>query len=145
MALKTYDLSKVIVTVNGLPIVGGADGDKIAIERATDDWTLTVGADGETTRSKQNNASGTITLTLQYGADANSVLSALQKLDDSTGFGTFAIVVNDTLGLSLCSSTDAFIMRPPALTYGRDVGQVEWSIMCGHLSISPGLQIPTAL
>jgi hypothetical protein len=145
MALKTYDLSKVIVTVAGIPLQGGADGDKIAVERTADTWTMTVGADGETTRSKQNNASGTITITLQYGADANSILRELFKLDDSTGFGTFPIAVRDTLGVSICSSRDAFISKPPGLTYGRDVGSVEWVIMCGHLTIEPGLQIPTAL
>lgn len=145
MALKTYDLSKVILTVAGLPIEGGADGDKISIERGTDSWTLTVGADGEKTRSKQNNDSGTITITLQYGADGNVILEGLRSLDDSTGFGTFPIVVNDTLGTSLCSSTDAFIMRPPTITYGRDVSTVEWQVMCGTLNIKAGVLISTSL
>lgn len=58
--MKTYDPSQVVATVGGRPLAGFAPGTFIEAERAEDAYSMTVGIDGEGTRSKSNNKSGTV-------------------------------------------------------------------------------------
>ncbi len=138
MAVRTYNLADVILTLGGIPIEGGSDGDKIAIAPTGDDWTMQVGTDGEVVRSFQNNLSGRVTVTLIYGAPSNAFLSDTAKGDRETGTGVLTLSVADTRGNSLMSAESAWIMKRPEVTYGRDAGSVEWALDCAQITIEPG-------
>lgn len=137
MSVINHDASAVIVTAGGTPLGGWADGDFITIEKP-ERWTKQEGSDGEVARSKQNKPGGTITITLMSGTESNSVMEALQALDELTGAGVFPISVTDMNGSLVAFSADAWISKPPTGTRGRDNGSVEWAIDCGHLQLVQG-------
>jgi hypothetical protein len=49
--MKTYDPSQVVATVGGRSLAGFAPGTFIEAERTEDAYSMTVGIDGEGTRS----------------------------------------------------------------------------------------------
>lgn len=134
-----YDFRQVVVTVAGVPIEGFADGDSIAIERASDDYTMQVGSDGEGARSKQNNKSGSITLTLMRGADSNLYLQGLYLADEVSGAGAVPVVIADLRGSMVAGTTAGWIKKLPGGTFGRDNGTVEWVFDTTSLEIGHGL------
>lgn len=135
MALKTYDFKKVAVIINGNIISGFAEGSSIKVERQNPGWNLQIGADGEGVRSKSNDASGKITLTLQQGADSNKILSTLAQADEVSGSGVFAALIKDGSpnGNSLHSAEQAFIQKISDAEYSKDAGTREWVILTDKL------------
>lgn len=126
--LKTYDAGEVAVIFAGSPITGGADGDFVSIEQNEDGFTLAVGVDGEGARSKSNNRSSRVTLTLLATSAANAVLSALYNTDIRTanGDGIAPLLIKDNSGNSLYTADKAWIVKPPTAAFGREVGTREW-------------------
>lgn len=133
-----YDFRQVVVTVAGVPIEGFADGDSIGIERAADDYTMVVGNDGVGARSKQNNRSGSITLTLMNGAPSNLYLQGIYAADEVSGAGAVPVVIADLRGGFLAGATAAWIKKLPAASRGRDNGSTEWVFDTVDLQILHG-------
>lgn len=133
MAVRTYNPKEVSVIVSGYIIGGFADGTFVNVERNNDSWTLSVGADGEGTRSKSSDRSGRITITLNQSSASNDVLSALELTDDATGTGTFAFLVKDNFGTSLFAADTAWIVKPAAAPYGKESDNREWIIETDNL------------
>lgn len=132
-----YDFRQVAVLVGGVPIEGFADGDSISVERTSDGYTMSVGLDGEGVRSKQNNDSATITLTLMAGAPANAILQGLYEVDELSGVGTFPLAITDLRGSFLCATDAAWVKKVPTRTFGRNNGTIEWvlettQLLMGH-------------
>jgi hypothetical protein len=138
MATRTYSAKEVIATVNGVIISGFADGDSIVVEFNDDAWRDAAGNDGEVARSKVNDPRGTITLTLLQTSISNDFLNGLATVDQLTGLAQLSVQIRDLRGTSLAFSNDAWILRTPTKTYGRDVGNTEWPIRCGNLQSSIG-------
>lgn len=133
MALNTYNPKEVAIIVGGNIIDGFADGTFINVERDEDSYTLQVGSDGEATRSKNNNLSGTVTLTLRQGSPSNAILSALAQQDELNGSGIVPLLVKDNSGSSIHSAETAWIQKPSAAEYGRESGSREWVIRTDRL------------
>jgi hypothetical protein len=74
MATYQYDPAQVIVALGGTTISGYADGTFVEVAFDEQQWNKVTGADGATQRSKTNNYTGTITLTLLNGAASNDFL-----------------------------------------------------------------------
>ena len=87
MAVKTYNAADVIVIVGTSQMQGLAEGTFVEVSREVEAFTKQTGSDGEVTRSKTNNKSGTVTLTLQQGSASNDFHSALAKLDEESAAG----------------------------------------------------------
>jgi hypothetical protein len=135
---KTYDFKKVAVLVSFVPLVGFIDGDAVTVEMNDDDWELIVGADGEPTRSKKNNKSGRITVRLQASSLSNDYLDGLRKLDDLTGLGQIPIMIKDLFGTDLVVAAACWLVKPPAMTFGRSSSQREWIFESGSIDLSQG-------
>lgn len=133
MSVKTYDPKQISTIIGALPVTGFSDGDMVRIERNEDLWTLMVGADGESTRSKSANKSGKITLTLLASSDSNDYLSGLQAADELTGKGTFAVLIKDNFGRSLYSAATAWITKHPNAAFAKESGTREWVIETDEL------------
>ncbi len=126
MSVKTYDPKQISVVIGSQPIHGFADGDFVAVERNEDDWTLLVGADGESTRAKNANKSGKITLTLLASSASNDYLSDLQKADELSGTATFGALIKDSFGTSIYSAATLWCVKQPPATFSKDAGTREW-------------------
>ncbi len=75
MRLATYVPRKIVITLGGTVVTGYADGTFVSFERTSDAFNVITGADNLTTRTKTNDKSGTLTLTLQQTRISNDKLS----------------------------------------------------------------------
>jgi hypothetical protein len=105
----------------------------VKIGRNEDSFTLKVGADGETTRAKNANKSGKLTLTLMQSAVSNEVLSALQAGGRASGNATFSVQVKDARGTSIWNAATAWISKVSDAEYAKEVTSREWVIETDEL------------
>ena len=138
MAIRTYDPKNVKIIAGGIPITGYADGSFVVISRNADAFTLYTGADGQSSRSKSNDRSGTITLTLAKTSLSNDFLSAFAEADELTNSGVFPIVVKDLSGTTTAFSDSAFIQKKPDWTGSKEIDESEWVIMCPDMDYVHG-------
>jgi hypothetical protein len=124
--MKTYDAKRVAIVINNIIVTGFGDGDFVAVERNEDTYALQMGTDGEGTRSKTNNKSGRITITTMQGSVANLALSGFGLIDEKSSAGAVKIEVKDLNFLSSYTANQAWLVKPPAATFGREAGGREW-------------------
>lgn len=120
-----YDPGKLIVSLGLLPspISGYQKGTFIKIARDAQAFMKFVGSDGETTRVRNRNRSGSMEITLQQGSASNATLSALAEVDELTGQGVVPMTFMDMSGTSpqsVAASTYAWIRKKPDMTFGGE-------------------------
>lgn len=128
---QTYDSKQVIVIVGGNYMQGLADGTFLNIVPNADDFTKVVGADGNVARSKSNDASFRVTLTLMQTSASNDVLSALRRSDKIANAGIVPIQVKDLGGRTLFSAPECWVARPPDSEFGKELSQRQWMLDTG--------------
>lgn len=135
MPLRTYDPSQVSIVFAGVPVDGFADGTFLSVEQNEDSFTLQVGTDGESVRSKSNNRSGRATFTLMQSSATNDLLSALHTLDISTpnGDGIGPLLIKDLSGRSIYTAEKSWIVKPPAAGFAREAESREWVVETDNL------------
>lgn len=133
---KTFNLKRCLITVNGVPVSGFADGDAVTAARNEDSYSLTIGADGERLRNRSNNNSGRLTFNLMYSSPLNTVFQGLNTLDESTGLGQAAILITDLNSGSSAFAAQAWVVKPPDLTLGMEAGAREWVFETGDLQLN---------
>ncbi|NIM20432.1 MAG: DUF3277 family protein, partial [Candidatus Latescibacteria bacterium] len=121
MALTNYNPDRVTLILGGIIIDGFADGQFVEVEMNNDAYALTVGTDGDGTRAKSNDRSGTITFNLMMSSATNDALSALHNLDLNSpgGDGVVPFLMKDLEGRTLVTAERAWIRRFPTATYDR--------------------------
>ena len=140
MAVRSYDAKRVVVAFAGIPLRGFADGTFINAEYNEDLYALKVGADGEATRSRNNNNSGRVTLTLLATSPSNAALSSLFNLDLFTpgAVGTGPLLIKDRSGSTIVSAETAWIVKPPAMEFAREASEREWILETDNLLFFAG-------
>lgn len=85
MALQgTQSLKHCIVSINGLPITGAAEGEFINITYSQPVYTFQEGADGELHRSKTGSTVGTITISVyQTSLSARRILDNVVRIQEA--------------------------------------------------------------
>lgn len=134
MATVTYDPSDVVVTFGSI-ISGFADGTFVKISRNEDAMTLTVGADGLGARARNNNKSGTITITLMQTSQSNEILSGLAIDDELTASGVLPVLVKDKNGQTLAMGASGWIKKIPDVEFSKDIATREWVIEVEKLNL----------
>lgn len=133
MTVRTYDPSRVIVTVAAATLSGFAEDTFVNIEEIGDGVTSTVGADGEVARAMSADRRCRVTITLQQTSAGNDILSALLAADRlSGGNGLFPIAVADLRGRTVFASSEAWVVKNPAAEFGAQPGSREWTIETGN-------------
>lgn len=138
MSVKRYDPKDIIVTLAGAPMEGFAEGTFVNAERTNDSFQTVVGADGEGARAKSNDQSGTVTVTLMQTSLSNDILSAQLTLDELQGDGVFPLLIKDLNGLTIIAAESAYIQKPPAAGYGRELEDRVWVIATPKLEMFIG-------
>lgn len=130
MGLKTYSTKNVIISIGAVPILSGfAPDSKISVSTDNDLYTHTADIDGlVNVRSRNNDRVVTITLKLMQGAQANDLLESYHTADKSNNSGTFAFTMSEVGGKSVVTSSMAYIIKDPDLSYDKEVGVHEWTI-----------------
>lgn len=121
---KTYNPKDILVSVNGVPVTGYADGtDVISIDYETDFVGDMVGVTGEGAFVEHNDRRATITLKLMATSPMNDVLSALVA-----GNVEFAVSMTDNRGTSVAAGASCRVTKLPQVQYGNEIGVREWPI-----------------
>ena len=135
---KTYDPLQVSVIVGAHIVTGFADGTFVSVERNNQTFELVSGASGETARSKSNDRSGTITITLLQTSESNSVLQGFATADELSNSGKFPVIVKDNNGESLYEATEAWIQQPATAEFSKEISEREWVLETGQLIMASG-------
>lgn len=136
--MKTYDPKQVQIIVGGIPLSGFADGSFVTVARAEDAWTMTVGADGEGTRSKSNNKSGQITVVLMQSSQSNQYLSNLILADEINNAGLVPTMVKDGSGSSLYMAEQSYVKKAPDSDFAKVAGTRTYVIETDNLQMFNG-------
>ena len=121
-----YDPKKVRLFLMTQRVTGYAADTKIVVARNEDNTIPHVGVDGEVSLALSRNQSGVVTVSLQNTSVWNGYLSDWQKQASVTGLVFFPVLLEGSQGLGL--STIGWIQKQPDLTYGTEVGQMDWEI-----------------
>lgn len=121
-----YDPKKVRLSIMTQRVTGFAADTKIVVARNEDNIIPHMGVDGELSAALSRNQSGVVTVSLQNTSKWNGYLSTWQKQAAITGLIFFPVILEGSQGLGL--STIGWIQRQPDLTYGTEVGQMDWEI-----------------
>lgn len=138
MALKPYDFKQVAFILGGRIITGFAEGEAITVERDEDSFTLMVGADGDATRAKSNNRSGTVTIRLLQTSESNLILQGFASADELSNAGLVPMLIKDNSGNSLFTAEQAWVQKPPAASFGAEGTEREWVIRTDNLIMVHG-------
>ena len=133
---RTWNINDVGFSLNGYPIEGGGENERLTIEWDSDTWEDIQGVDGETVRNATNDLRATITLTLRATSPFNDTIEGLRAADATTGLGVVAALV-DLPGIGSFVSPESWIMRPANMTLGRSPGERQWPIRCAALTPVP--------
>ena len=136
--IRTYNAARVVVIYNGFNITGFADGTFINITMQNDGITTQVGADGELARAVNADRRCTVTITLQQTSNANDFLSTMFSVDALTCGGRIGpILVQDLCGDTLFAASEAWIVKPADIEFGKEITTRAWAIHTG----APGVYL----
>lgn len=135
---KNYDPGRVVGSWRGIPFLGFMDSTFLSAERSEDAFALSVGGQGDVTRVRSRNRTGTVTLTLQAASPTNDLLSAQAILDELTGLGYGPLLIKDLNGTTLVEAAIAWIKKAPSVEFATDASGREWTFECAELTIVAG-------
>lgn len=136
--MKTYDPAKNLFSFSGNLITGFAPDTFIKASRNSDGFTLTKGASGEGARSKSNDRSGIVELTLLSSSQSNDILAAIAAADELAGTGTGSLYMKEFNGTARLSGRDAWVKKQPDMERGAAVGNTVWTIEVDDLEMFNG-------
>lgn len=133
MTVPTYNAAEINISVGGANISGYASGTFVSISSEAPLYNPTVGADGEVSRSRSNNRSGTLTLTLLQTSASNDVLSALAAADELTDGGCVPFFLKDSRGRTLVTA-QCWIQQYPDVVFSDQEEGRAWTIYLAQMS-----------
>lgn len=136
--LTQYDPGEIILNANGIDLAGFAAGSFIKVLRTVDAFGMSVGADGETTRVKSQNMSGSISATFVQGSPSNDVLSALATQDEISSNAVFPILLKDANGTTIASGAKCWIKKKAEVTFAVESESREWTFDIAQLVLTVG-------
>jgi len=94
--IKTYDPAAISMSVANIIVSGFEPGTFITLTRNTNNFVTTLGPDGkELIRTKRNDRSAMLTLTLRQSSDSNLSLANLAEQDEKNADGLVEIGISD--------------------------------------------------
>jgi hypothetical protein len=139
--MATYNLDQVSCSLAGIPVLGGwGEGESLTIKRNSEIYENTVGRGGHVVRSRTNDQTGTVEITLLQTDPVNTAFAALARLDENTphgaGIGTFQS--RDRENGDEYVAGKAWIQAWPDTDFARKAGDRTWMVYCEKLEFFPG-------
>lgn len=120
--VKTYNPKDCVITVGGVYITGLGE-DMVSCEKDEDNFTTSVGAQGDVVVNQSHNQLGTITLTVQGTSPQKTYLLDLAKTGE-----VFDIWVNNKSIDEKVGGSQAMIKKTPDLSQGAELEDREFEI-----------------
>lgn len=136
----TYDPKSIVLSIAGLVAHGFPDGTFLKIMRKSKTFESYSGTDGEVTRVKQHDRSGSMTLSLAQSSSYNDMLSALALADENSnsGVGVVPFIGKDITGTTILFAGACWIVKPAEVEYGKSVAVREWEFDLARLEVFVG-------
>jgi hypothetical protein len=138
MIFRNYDPGLVVMVFHNITVQGYAADTFINAERMEDGFEMVVGANGDVTRVRNRNRTGSVTATLLQASPTNDLLSAVADEDELFGTGVGPLLVKDLNGTSLAQATEAWIRKVPAMPFAASAESREWIFDCAQLRLLVG-------
>lgn len=137
---KNFNPSLYVVTFGGILVRGFAADTHIQVARNEDSFTESVGAQGDVVRTRSNNKSGIVTVTLQAESPTNDQFSARLLADELSpaGIPAGALLVKYLNGATFISSDKAYLRKFSDVEVGTEAGNREWIVSCAELNMFVG-------
>lgn len=120
--VRTYNPKDCVITVGGVYITGLGE-DMVSCEKDEDNFSASVGAQGDVVVNQSNNNLGTITVTVQGTSPQKDYLMGLAK-----SRGMFDVwVINKSIGEKVGGS-QATMKKPPTMEQGAELADREFEI-----------------
>ena len=136
MSVRAYDSKEVSLVVGGVVITGVASGSFITVERAEDDFTEYVGAQGEVAMSETNNKTGEIKVTLDSTSPSNVFLYRQSKKRGKSALVDVTLVDPNEDKNIRWTSPEARIRRPANYETSNEIVENEWVFFCSELDFN---------
>lgn len=138
--LKNYDPDQVNIVLGSILIQGYAEDSFVTVARSNPSFTKKVGTQGDVTRSRSRDKTGTVTIRLMAESPSNALLAALVALGESDagalGADIKPISVENLNGGTLYSGAQAWVTAPAEGDYAKESGEREWIIDVAFLEMS---------
>jgi hypothetical protein len=128
---KTYDPMDVSVIVGGVFLTGFGE-DLVTVAKDEENFSTSVGAQGDVVRTKVNNPLGTITVTLQ---GTSPQVPYLDSLGNSNKIVPVSVVYSGT-PKQTNTATQAYLKKPADREYGAEAGDRSYEFQCLDLSMN---------
>lgn len=128
--METYLPSEVKMSFGTIPIKGVMDGTFITIEPGADTWKKKIGAQSNVGRTRIEDDSFRITITLMGSSETNEELTGAFLTDKATGAGQLPFSMKDNSGKDKFFATNTWIVALPATSKGDDILPVVWILDC---------------
>lgn len=139
MAKRDYDPTQYVMTFAGFEIRGIATGTFLEAERTSDLWTMESGGHGDVVRTKSNDKTGTVTITLLATVASNDDLALQVSIDEETNAGEGELFIKDLNGTTVVDCPEAWIRKVPGISRGTDGTPVYvWIIDCAEFNVFTG-------
>lgn len=136
-----YDPSQVAFNVGGVDTSGFAEGTFIKVARNKEAWTTVVGSDGEVTRVKMVDISGTFECTLQQSSPSNDYFSSLATKDEQTSTGNVPILLSDKNGTTIARCKTGWVKKKPDVEFSNANSTRVWAFETGALFFDIGGEV----
>lgn len=120
--VSNYNPKDCVIMVGGVYITGIGE-DMVSCEKDEDNFSTSVGAQGDVVVNQSNNDLGTITITVQGTSPQKGYLKGLAK--SKAMFDVW--VINKSIG-EKCGGTKAMMKKPPSLEQGAELADMEFEI-----------------
>jgi len=137
-SVYTYNPAEVAVIVGGVALSGFAEDSIVSVSRDVQAYEKVTGADGRTSRARNPNKAGTITISLQHSSPSNDVLQAVALLDEASDAGVVPVIVRDGSGTSVHFTASAWVQKVPDSVRGTGISTVEWVLDCAEIDMFVG-------
>ena len=97
-----------------------------------------MGTDGEGTRSKSNDRSGQVEVTLMQTSLSNDFLSQIAIADEQENAGLGPLLIKDVNGTFLAAAEQAYIKKISDAENARESGPRTWIIETDNLQLFVG-------
>lgn len=140
--LRPYAPKDVVVSWNGIPITGFAEGTFVTMKRSSESKKKSVGGQGDVCITMNADTSGEVELTLMQSSPANGLLAAALHAEELLKVPTVGVLlVSDPSGAVLGLSKNAFLMSFPSSDVGDEATDRTWMFGCENLDFASAIGI----
>lgn len=130
-----YDPRAVLVIFAGI-VIKDLRADEFFSAEVPEGYTWKPSVSGGGARAATNDFSGKIKIKLMQGSPHNKELQSQYNLDraSTSGAGVGSLTVKDANGTELYSAQECWIAQAPGPSFGKEVGDREWTLQAAELS-----------